>query len=75
MNLSPREVEVMRLAMHGLRGKEISTVLEISEYTVQEHKRTILEKLKVKSMIQAVSVYYGLIRHKSSEYYDIDDVE
>ena len=43
--LTPRELEVVRLAARGLRNKSIAEILSISEGTVKIHLHTIFEKL------------------------------
>jgi DNA-binding NarL/FixJ family response regulator len=47
--LTPREVEVVRLAARGLRNKEIADKLTISEGTVKIHLHRSYEKLHVDS--------------------------
>lgn len=51
--LSSRELEVLRLVAGGEKNKEIAGILEISENTVKNHIRSILEKLSVHNRIQA----------------------
>jgi two-component system nitrate/nitrite response regulator NarL len=45
--LTPREMEIVRLAAEGLRNKEISERLSITEGTVKIHLHNIYEKLGV----------------------------
>ena len=45
--LSPREQEVATLIYEGLKGREISDKLHISRYTVENHMRSIYDKLEV----------------------------
>jgi DNA-binding NarL/FixJ family response regulator len=49
--LTPREVEVVRLAATGLRNKEIADRLAISEGTVKIHLHKSYEKLHVDSRV------------------------
>ncbi len=55
-SLTPREIEVLRLVAKGMRDKEISARLYISEDTVQEHVKNIRTKLKVHDRVEAVTV-------------------
>lgn len=61
--LSSRELEVLRLVAGGEKNKEIAGILEISENTVKNHIRSILEKLSVHNRIQAAvyAVREGII--------------
>lgn len=54
--LTPREVELLTLIAEGLRNKEISSRLDISEQTVQGHIKNILAKLDVHDRTEAVTV-------------------
>lgn len=49
--LTPRELEIVRLAASGLRNKEIASRLTISEGTVKIHLHRSYEKLHVDSRI------------------------
>ena len=52
--LSDRELEVLRLAAHGLTNKAIGVELDISDRTVQAHLARIYDKLQVASRTEAV---------------------
>lgn len=54
--LTQREIEVLELARQGLRNREISATLDITEETVQSHIKNILAKLDVKDRTAAVHV-------------------
>ena len=45
--LTPRELEIVRMAAAGLRNKEIAQKLSIGEGTVKVHLHNIYEKLHV----------------------------
>lgn len=61
--LSSRELEVLRLVAQGEKNQEIADALDISENTVKNHIRSILEKLSVRNRIQAAvyAVREGII--------------
>ncbi len=52
--LTERELEVLRLVALGLNNREIAKQLFISENTVKNHVRNILEKLQLHSRMEAV---------------------
>jgi DNA-binding NarL/FixJ family response regulator len=53
-SLSIREMEVMRLAVRGVRNKEIARTLFVSPRTVEAHFTSIFNKLGVTSRTEAV---------------------
>jgi DNA-binding NarL/FixJ family response regulator len=65
--LSPRELEVLRLLVGGRRNKEIASALEISEGTVKVHVSTILMKLGASDRTEAVTsaLERGIVRLRS----------
>jgi DNA-binding NarL/FixJ family response regulator len=53
-SLTDRELDVLKLVAKGLSNREISEELYISENTVKNHVRNILEKLHLHSRMEAV---------------------
>lgn len=53
--LTGREIEILGLVGEGKTSKEIAEVLFISENTVRNHVRNILDKLGLKSRFEAVN--------------------
>jgi DNA-binding NarL/FixJ family response regulator len=53
-SLTPRELEVLQLAADGMTNRQIGRRLGISENTVKNHIRNILEKLHMHSRMEAV---------------------
>jgi two-component system NarL family response regulator len=51
--LTDRELEVLRLIARGMSNKDIGLELVIAENTVRNHVRNILEKLQVRSRVEA----------------------
>jgi DNA-binding NarL/FixJ family response regulator len=52
--LTERELEVLRLVARGMNNRDIARQLFISENTVKNHIRNILEKLQLHSRMEAV---------------------
>jgi DNA-binding NarL/FixJ family response regulator len=52
--LTEREMEVLRLVAQGLNNRDIAAKLFISENTVKNHIRNILDKLHLHSRMEAV---------------------
>jgi DNA-binding NarL/FixJ family response regulator len=57
-SLTERELEVLSLVARGRNNREIGAYLFISEHTVKNHVRNILEKLQLHSRTEAV--YYAV---------------
>ena len=51
--LTDRELEVLRLVAKGMSNKEIASELVIAENTVKNHVRNILEKLELRTRMEA----------------------
>jgi two-component system NarL family response regulator len=59
--LTPRELEVLKLVARGMSNKDVADELFISENTVKNHVRNILEKLHLHSRMEAVM--YAVRQH------------
>jgi ATP/maltotriose-dependent transcriptional regulator MalT len=55
--LSPRELEIHELIAQGRKNREIAATLYISESTTKLHVRHILEKLGVRSRVEAARIW------------------
>jgi two-component system NarL family response regulator len=54
--LTEREMEVLRLVARGMNNRDIARELFISENTVKNHVRNVLEKLQSHSRMEAVMI-------------------
>jgi DNA-binding NarL/FixJ family response regulator len=55
-DLTPRELEVLRLIRDGNRNKQIAEELSISETTVNFHIKNIVDKLQANDRTHAVTI-------------------
>jgi two-component system nitrate/nitrite response regulator NarL len=65
---SPREIEVLRLAVSGLSDKEIAGVLGIAQATVRKHIENLSEKLDAHNRCQLtqIALEEGLVQSARS---------
>lgn len=54
--LTTREFEILQLARQGVKSKDIAEKLQLAENTIKTHRRNILKKLEVSSMMQAIGL-------------------
>ena len=63
--LTEREMQVLKLMARGMNNRDIAKELFISENTVKNHVRNILEKLQIHSRMEAVMI---AVREKLIEF-------
>ncbi|MBD2868998.1 response regulator [Paenibacillus arenilitoris] len=56
--LTGREKEILGLVAKGLSNKDISSTLDISEHTVKNHLKNILQKLHLENRVQLARYAY-----------------
>ena len=63
-DLTPRELEILKMVSKGLTNRNIGHALGISSFTVKNHVNSIIEKLEVGDRTEAVtiSIQKGIIR-------------
>ena len=61
--LTAREREILHLLAEGNSNKEIATLLQLSLFTVETHRRNLQEKLNLHSLAEVIlyAVRKGLI--------------
>ena len=52
--LTPRESDVARLVVEGMRNQEISTKLNLREHTVRNYLLRIFDKLGISSRVELI---------------------
>lgn len=52
--LTKREIEILKLIRQGFLSKEIAYKLNLSIYTVNNHRKNILAKLKANNVVEAI---------------------
>lgn len=54
--LTAREIEILSFIAKGKTSKEISYQLNLSQYTVETHRKNCMRKLEVNSIVQLINV-------------------
>ncbi len=67
LGLTPRETQIVPLLADGLTSKRIASTLSISPRTVDKHIATILDKIGVRTRLEAVSLLGQHGWHTTSE--------
>ena len=57
--ISPREMQIIKLVSEGMKNKEISQRLFISEETVKKHLNNVYRKMGVKSRVELIAKIYN----------------
>jgi len=67
--LSPREQEIVGYVARGLSNRGIGEALGLSENTVRNHLRSILEKLRLDNRVQVATfaLEHGIVKRKDQE--------
>ena len=60
MEISKREIEILRFVAKGLTDKDIAMVLNISHHTIRNIRKKLYKKLEVHNGAEAVNEGYQL---------------
>jgi DNA-binding NarL/FixJ family response regulator len=65
--LSPREVQVLRLVAEGKTSKEIANMLDLSVQTIRSYRKTMMKKLNVNNVagLTQLAISTGLTRSQN----------
>lgn len=66
LSLTPREQQVLQLAISGLLNKQIAAELGVSEITVKVHRRRVMDKMQARSLADLVRAAERLTRSQPS---------
>lgn len=55
LNLSEREIQIVRLLAEGFASKQIGAELDISKHTVDTHRRNLIMKTGCKNTLELVA--------------------
>jgi two-component system nitrate/nitrite response regulator NarL len=56
--LTPREKEILQEVARGHTNREVATTLSLSEHTVKNHLKSILQKLHLNNRVQLTRYAY-----------------
>lgn len=59
LGLTPRQGDILALLLKGLSNKRIALTLDITESTVKEHVTAILDRLGVRTRVEAIMALQG----------------
>jgi DNA-binding NarL/FixJ family response regulator len=67
--LTPREQEILTLVAQGLTNRDIAATCSISEYTVKNHLKNIMQKLHLQNRVQLTryALKRGFLRSRPGE--------
>lgn len=55
-DLTPRELDVMRLTAEGCLNNEIAEAMSVTRQTIQNHKKAVFDKLGARTGAHAVAM-------------------
>jgi DNA-binding NarL/FixJ family response regulator len=71
-NLTPRELQVLRLVAEGKTSKEVAVVLDLGLQTVRSYRKTMMRKLNVNNVagLTQIALAAGITRFQASDLND-----
>lgn len=66
LHITRREYEIVNALSHGMNSQEIADKLFISTFTVQTHRKNILQKLEARNTAHLVRIFFesGALRQQ-----------
>ena len=60
--LTPREIEIVQLLVEGKSNKQLAAELGVSVRTVEAHRRHVMQKLRIRSVVELVfyAMHHGI---------------
>ena len=64
LKITARELEVLHCIAEGMKAHEIAKHLFLSHYTINDHRRNLMDKLDAKNTANMISLSfnYGLLK-------------
>jgi DNA-binding NarL/FixJ family response regulator len=65
--LTPREIEIVRLLAQGKLNKQVAAELGVSVRTIETHRRHVMQKLRIRSVVELVfyALDHGIVLSRS----------
>ena len=65
--MSVREKEVLRCVSGGMISKDIAEKLGLSIHTINRHRQNIMQKLRVRNLHEAITIYNKMYNQEDGQ--------